>query len=163
MSAFMNKLKIEKFGNYIFFLFLILYTSFLLLISNHMVIGEDETYTLNTTANSIYNVTKLSYIFEGQLPAYFIIVSLWRKLNEGIFFARLLSIVFTLISAFILNELLQQIFKKIYSKWVIVLFLLNPFTVWTSVEARLYSMLTLLSLATIYLFYKNYFFTIIKI
>ena len=157
MSAFKNKLKIEKFEDYIFFLFLILYTSFLLFISNRMVIGEDEAYTLSTTSFSLLKVIKLSYSFEGQPPVYFVIISIWRLINNSLFFARILSLLFTLLSAFVLDKLVYLISRKIYSRWIIVLFLLNPFTVWASIEVRLYSMLILISTTTIYLFYLIYF------
>lgn len=158
MIVFKNKLTPQKIENSIFFLFLVIYTSYLLFLSNNLGLGEDESCTISTTANSFLKVIRLSYIFEGQPPAYFIIVALWRRINDGLFFARLLSVVFTLLSAHVLNKILQLIFKKIYSKWVIVMFLLNPFTVWASVEIRLYSLLILLSFIVIHLFYLIYFY-----
>ena len=121
------------------------------------MIQIDEAFTLNTTGNSVLKVIDLSYYFEGQPPFYFIILSLWRKISTDIFFARLLSLIFTLLSAFVLSKLLRLLFDKSYSKWIIVLFLLNPFTVWAGMEIRTYSLLLLLSTLTIYLFYLLYY------
>ena len=106
---------------------------------------------------NLNEVIRLSYDFEGQPPAYFVILSLWRKIDGGIFFARFLSIVFTFLSAFFLYKILRLYFDEIRTKWVIVLFLLNPFTVKYSVEIRLYSLLILLTLIACYTFYLIYF------
>lgn len=142
----------------IFYSFLLVYASLLIYLCNKLVIWDDESYSLSTTANPLSKVLKLSYFFEGQPPVYFLLLSLWRKINDGIFFARLLSIIFTFLSAFFLNKVSKLIFKQFDNYWIIVLFLLNPFTVWASLEIRLYSLLILESFVTIYLFYLIYFF-----
>jgi len=152
-----KSLKKKKFDFYIYYIFLLIYASFLLFICNRLGIWEDEAYSLYTSAKSLSNVINLSYYFENQPPVYFFILALWRKINDGIFFARLLSIIFTFLSAFVLNKLLRLVFEKNYTKWVIVLFLLNPFTIWASQEIRLYSLLILLSLLASYLFYLIYY------
>lgn len=149
--------------NLLFYLFLLVYGFFLLYIGNHLVIWEDESYSLNTTANSLSKVLSLSYLFEGQPPAYFIILALWRKISYGILFARLSSILFIFLSAFVLDKIVKLIFEKIYSKWAVILFLLNPFTVWASLEIRLYALLILLCLSTIYLLYQIYFYNRTKL
>jgi uncharacterized membrane protein len=79
-------------------------------------------------------------------------------INDGIFFARLLSVIFTFLSAFFLYKVIRLIFNHLYSKWVVVIFLLNPFTVWSGTEIRLYSFLVLLTILAFYLFYLIYFF-----
>lgn len=129
----------------------------MLFLCNKLIIWEDEAYSLNTSFNNLYRVINLSYNFEGQPPLYFLILSLWRKINDGIFFSRLLSLIFTLLSAVVLNKLLKINFKSLYSKWVVVLFLLNPFTIAMGLEIRLYSFLILLSLVSIYLFNLIYY------
>jgi len=148
----------QRIDSYLFYTFLLIYATYLFFLCYKLNIWEDEAYSLSTSANSLSKVINLSYYFEGQPPGYFIILSLWRKINDGIFFARLLSVLFILLSAFVLNKLLKLIFEKVYTKWVIVLFLLNPFTVWASHEIRLYSLLIFLSLLAIYLFYQIYFY-----
>jgi hypothetical protein len=141
----------------IFYLFLLVYVSLLLYLCNKLMIQIDEAFTLNTTGNRLLKVIDLSYFFEGQPPFYFLVLALWRKISSGIFFARLLSVIFTLLSAFVLSKLLRLLFDRIYSKWIIVLFLLNPFTVWASMEIRTYSLIILLSALTIYFFYLIYY------
>lgn len=151
-------LKSKENGNIFFFLFILIYSFFLLYLSQNLTIWLDEGFSLNTTSNSLSKVINLSYLVEGQPPVYFIVLSLWRKINDGIFFARLLSIIFTFISAFVLQKISQLIFKEIGSRWLVVIFLLNPYTVWASLEIRLYAFLILLAFIEIYLFYLIYFY-----
>jgi len=130
----------------------------MLYLSNVLSIQIDEAFSLNTSANSLIKVLRLSYNFEGQPPVYFMVLALWRKINDGIFFARLLSAIFTLLSAVGLEKVLRLIFEKIYTRWIIVLFLLNPFTVWASLEIRTYSLVVLLTLTAVYFFYLIYYY-----
>jgi len=156
--AINDKLTSKKNTNALFFLLLTIYTIYMLFLCQKLSIWQDEAYSLSTTANSFSKVIYLSYHFEGQPPMYFIILTMWRKINDGIFFARLLSLIFTFISAFVLNRIGKLIFKEIWSKWLIAIFLLNPFTIWSSLEIRLYSFLIMLAFIAIYIFYQIYFY-----
>lgn len=157
-SGFYQQLLSKEKKNFFFYLFCFIYVSLLIYLSNKLTIWDDESCSLSTTANHLSKVLNLSYSFEGQPPVYFILLAIWRKINDGILFSRLLSIAFTLLSAFVLDKTVKLIFKDFYSKWVIVLFLLNPYTVWASLEIRLYSQLIFLSLTAIYLFFLIYFY-----
>lgn len=157
MKAF-DTLLSEKKRNIIFFLFLLVYFAFLIFWGYEKLIWEDEAFSLHTSSYSIFKAIHLSYFFEDQPPVYFIILTLWRKLNDSILFARLFSIICTIFSALVLHKLGKLIFPKLYSRWVLVLFFLNPFTVWASIEIRLYSLLICLSFLTIYLFYLIFYY-----
>lgn len=130
------------------------YLLFLLWQANTLNIWVDEAYTLATTANSLPVVIKRSYNFEGQPPLYFILLSVWRWLNSGIFFARLFSVISVLLSAVVFYKLLTAITQQYYSnrKWLVALYLCNPFTIWAALEIRLYAFLLLLTLLAIYFF-----------
>jgi hypothetical protein len=141
---------------------LLCYVLFLLWQANALNIWVDEAYTLATTANSLPVVIKRSYNFEGQPPLYFMLLSVWRWCNNGIFFARLFSVVSVLLSAAVFYKLLKAITQQYYSnrKWVTTLYLCNPFTIWAALEIRLYAFLLLLTVLAIYFFvlyikYKN--------
>ncbi|KAF0236772.1 MAG: hypothetical protein FD181_2461 [Prolixibacteraceae bacterium] len=152
------RLNITKMGNFAFLFFVILYSVYMIFLAYKLDLSYDEPYSLHTSANNLTEVVLLSYQFEFQPPAYFVILSLWRTINEGIIYARLLSLIFTFLSAFYIFKITRLIFDKIYTRWFIVLFLLNPFTVYASVEIRLYSMLIFLTILAFYLFYLIYFF-----
>ena len=138
--------------NIIFVCLLVFYFLSLLYLGYSLNVWEDEAYSLNTTSRDIINVVKQSYNFEGQLPIYFVLLALWRSIDQSIFFARLLSILFIAGSGFYFYKLAALTGEKKNSKWLVTIFLLNPFIVWAAVEIRMYALLILLSVLTIYYF-----------
>ena len=139
-----------------FILFLVVYFIVLLYLANKVFIWEDESYSLHTSANKLSKVISLSYTFEGQPPVYFVLLAIWRSVNSGIFFARLLSIIFIAGSAFYFKKLTALFTKNNDNKWLVVVFLLNPFTVWAALEIRLYALVILLSTIIIYYFFRYF-------
>ena len=157
MKVYNQDLYKRKYYNFIFTGFLIAYGIILLYLAYQINLSEDETYTLNTTSRSLAGVIRQSYYFEGQPPVYFILLALWRSLCPGIFFIKLFSIIMIGFSAFVLYKLTQLFSDVINSKWMVVIFLLNPFTVWAALEVRTYSLLIFLATLLIYFFYRFYF------
>lgn len=147
-----NKLSKFKTQEIIFFAFLVLYAFFTIYLGYIINIWEDEAYSLNTTSLSLKDVVFESYNFEGQPPVYFLLLTLWRLLNPGIFFARLFSIIFIGLAAFIFDRVVHFVSGTNYSKWLVVIFLLNPFAVWAAMEIRTYAFLIFLSTILIYFF-----------
>ena len=56
-------------------------------------IWTDEASTLYTTQKGFFQAFQNLFTDEKQAPLYFLFLSLWRKLNDSIFFARLFSII----------------------------------------------------------------------
>src|ERR1035437_6822211 len=140
----------------IFYSFLVLYFAILIYLSNEINIWEDEVYSLNTTSNNLSNVVSQSYNFEAQPPVYFILLALWRHINTGICFARGLSLIFIGLSAYFLSKLVSLVSDIESSRWFVIIFLLNPFTVWAALEIRTYALLIFLSSISIYYFLNFY-------
>ena len=138
----------------VFYSLMILYSICLVYLCSKINIWEDEAYSLNTTSKNLIGVISESYHFEGQPPLYFVILALWRLLNHGIFFARLLSILFVGLAAFIFHRLVRLVSGSDISMWLVVIFLLNPFTVWAALEIRAYALLIFLSTISIYFFIR---------
>ena len=145
--------------NYLFsgiIIFFILYTGALLILAKKTVLWEDEIYSLHTTSKSISYAIEQSYNFEGQPPFYFILLNLWRNISDSLFFARLLSLSFSLLSGVIIYKICKKFLDQEISIIFSFLFLLNPAIVYFSFEARLYSFIVFLSSSSIYLFYEAY-------
>ncbi len=136
--------------------FLIFYSIFIFWLITHINISEDESYTLNTTSRDVSGVIRQSYKFENQLPVYFLLLSFWRSINSGIFFAHLFSTFCIAFSCVFIYKITKIITGTKSAYWIIAIFLLNPFTVWASFEIRLYAFVILLSTVCIY-FYFQYF------
>jgi 4-amino-4-deoxy-L-arabinose transferase-like glycosyltransferase len=140
----------------LFYGFILVYTITLLYLSNVLNIWLDEAYTLDTTSYNLSKVISQSYSFESQPPVYFILLSLWRKISMDVFFARLFSIISIGLAAYFFYRLIRLISGVEASRWLLVLFLLNPFIVWAGLEVRLYAFLLFLSTALIYYFFNYY-------
>lgn len=139
-------------NQFIFYGFLLVYAIVLLFLCKELNIWEDEAYSLQTTSNSLPEVLKLSYNFEAQPPAYFILLTLWRGINQGIFFARLFSMFCIGIAAYYIYKIDIAGSSEANRRWIVILFLLNPFSVWAALEIRTYALLILLSTLSIYYF-----------
>ena len=142
--------------NLIFYGFIIVYSISLIFLSFKLNISIDEAYSLHTTSNNLSTVIKQAYDFEGQSPFYFLLLAIWRHINSGIFFARLLSLVFIGFSGYFFLRLVRLVSGRESSRWMLVIFLLNPFTVWAGLEIRLYALAIFLSIILIYYFFRFY-------
>lgn len=142
--------------NVIFYTFLFLYSGILFYLCSQLNVWVDETYTLNTTSRNLKEVISQAYNFEGQSPVYFVILSFWRYISSTVFFARLFSVCCVGTAAWLFYRLVNLVAGNGSSKWLVVIFLLNPFTVWAALEIRLYAFVLLLSVATIYSFFLFY-------
>jgi len=151
VSAKSSNGAVGNFGAYIFFL---LYAAFVIYLCYTLNIWIDETYSANTSSYDLKGVIKQSYNFEGQPPAYFILLSWWRLINPGLFFSRLFSVLCTGLAAWVFYKTIKLIAEKNNAVWYTALFLLNPFTVWICTQMRLYAFLLMLAVLSLYFFFN---------
>lgn len=116
----------------------------------------DEAYTLNTSEGSLEYAIHQAIYFEEQAPLYFVLVTLWRKLNASIFFARLFSVLCISITIYIATLISKKLFKNIHPGWVTTAVAFNPFIIWAAVEIRLFAFSILLSAIALLLFSNGY-------
>ncbi|HEV7180287.1 MAG TPA: hypothetical protein VGN11_10450, partial [Candidatus Baltobacteraceae bacterium] len=55
-------------------------------------IWQDEAYTLQTTSRGIVYAFHQAVAFEQSAPLYFLALTLWRHINDSVFFLRLFSV-----------------------------------------------------------------------
>jgi uncharacterized membrane protein len=139
-----------------FYIFLFCYSASIIFLAYKLNIWEDESYSLHTSSNNLSDVIRQSYNFEGQPPLYFLLLTIWRSINSELFFARLLSLIFIGSGAIYFYKLVRLVSGIESSRWLLVVFLLNPFTVWAALEIRLYSLAILLSTVLVYYFFRFY-------
>jgi uncharacterized membrane protein len=156
MNHFSSKYKSLTGSNLIFYGFLFVYFVLLFYLCSQLNLWVDETFTLDTTSRGFLDVIRQSYKFEGQPPVYFILFSLWRNILPGIFFAKLFSVLCIGLSAWFFYRLVKLVGGNENSRWMLVVFLLNPFTIWAALEMRTYSLLILFSILSIYFFFQYY-------
>jgi uncharacterized membrane protein len=119
-------------------------------------IWEDEVYSLKSTEGNIASTIHQALNFEGQPPAYFILLNLWRQINSSIVFSRLLSLLLIILSAVLIFKLTKIYVPGLDPNFTILLFLFNPFIMWASTEIRHYAFSTFLSLLILFYFHKAF-------
>jgi uncharacterized membrane protein len=138
----------------IFYGFLAFYFAILTYLCIEVTLWEDECYTLNTTSRNLSEVISQSYHFEAQPPLYFILLKGWRQIYDGVFFARLFSLLFTVLAAYFFRKLASLISDEASLDWLSVIFLLNPFTVWAALEIRSYGLIIFIATISVYFFLR---------
>ncbi len=127
-----------------------------LIIACNQSIWLDETYTLNTTYQDPGGVINSALQMEMQPPFYFLLLKFWRLIDDGIVWARMLSVIFASISIFYFYKLIRLHGTERLAVNLTMLFALNPFTFWAAQEIRVYALSFLLLIIQEYLFSKIY-------
>lgn len=109
-------------------------------------IWVDEASTLYTTEKGIWSAMSNALADEKQAPLYFWLLALWRELGKSIFFARLFSIMCSVVAIFVFARVARRLFSEGQTQFLTLLFALHPFLIWASVEIRVYSAVVMLSL-----------------
>lgn len=120
-------------------------------------VWRDEGGTLAVTANGTLSAIRRSIFYELQPPAYYIFLSLWRKIHASYIFARLLSVVFTTASLFVSIPLIKRFIGQAYTGIIVAVFAFSPFLMFTAVEIRVYAFCVFLSAAHLLLFHIIFF------
>jgi len=119
-------------------------------------IWADEASTLYTTQNGFFAAFRNAGTSEKQAPLYFWILSLWRLINDSIFFARLFSIVCSAAAIKVFAGLAERWLDPRAALLATSFFALHPILIWASLEIRVYSLVILLSLSLVLLFFEGF-------
>lgn len=85
---------------------------------------------------------------------YYFFLHGWMEIGQGPFLIRFPSVVFGLVSICVVYRVAKELFDAQVGQLAAMLAAISPFHIWYSQEARMYSLLCLLSLLSIYLFAK---------
>lgn len=136
-----------------FYIFPFLHLLIALPLGYYLNIWADEGSTLYTTQNGFFQTLQNTLADEKQAPLYFLLMSLWREINGSIFFARLFSIIISLISIGFFYDLVKRIWNEKVAVCATFFFAIHPFLIFVSLEIRVYSLIVLLSLILTKLFF----------
>lgn len=139
-----------------FFILIFLHLLVALPLAYFLNIWVDEASTLHTTEHGFRQTFQAVFADEKQAPLYFLMLSLWRLLNSSIFFARLFSIVCSLLAIKVFYDLARRFWEDEAAFFVAAIFALHPFLIWASLEIRLYSLVILFSVLLLKLFFEGY-------
>lgn len=126
-------------------LLVILHAFIALPLAYSLNIWADEASTLYTTANGVAAAFNGLFTDEKQAPLYFLLLSAWRAIDPSIFFARLFSVICSLLAIVVFFRLASKIWDKRNALTITALFAFHPYLLWASLEIRLYSLVILLT------------------
>jgi len=127
-----------------------------LFLSDKLNIWVDEAFSLHTTEKSLSYALEQALNFELQAPLYFAFLSLWRKLNGSVFFARLFSVICVALTIYVVSLLSRRLWKDVHPGWIAAAVAFNPLTIAVAIEMRLYALILLLTSLLLLSFYDGY-------
>ena len=116
----------------------------------------DEAYTLRATGDGLAHAVRQALGFELQPPLYYVILTLWRGLDDSVFFARVFSILCTASTVVVAGSLARRYLPGVAPALVAGVVAFNPLTVYAAVEARYYALALLLSALLLLFFHDGY-------
>ncbi|MDD5129530.1 MAG: glycosyltransferase family 39 protein [Candidatus Omnitrophica bacterium] len=116
----------------------------------------DELATMVNTANIVDFKTFLEHTVNDDLPKFYsLLLKFWITLGNSEFFMRALSVIFGILSIWVVYVLSRLFFDAKASLSAAFLTAISPFLLLYDREIRVYSLFTLLSLLATYLFVKS--------
>lgn len=116
----------------------------------------DEEYTLLTTAHGPLGAWSEAITRELQAPLYYVLLSLWRGLNDSVFFARLFSILCVVATTLVVTMIAHRYRPDGPTAALVAAVAVNPFVVFAAIEARLYAPVLLWSALLLVTFYDGF-------
>jgi len=116
----------------------------------------DEAYSLHTTGKGLGYAFDQALRFETQPPVYFLVLWGWRCLSDSIFFARLLSIVFSAAAIVAAARASRKYFPNVHPGWLSAAVAFHPLTLYGAVEIRRYAMVLFLSALLVGIFHDAF-------
>ena len=120
-----------------------------------------RTYNLSSESLSFDEAVTISFLTEhpdsdfGNPPFYYSFLDFWTKLfGDSEFSIRFPSVIFGLLSILVLYYLASSLFNKRIALLSAIILAVNPFHIFFSQQARMYSLFSLFSLLSLFYFFK---------
>ncbi|MBV9957430.1 MAG: glycosyltransferase family 39 protein, partial [Acidobacteria bacterium] len=137
-------------------LLLLLHLLLTLSLAYKLNIWVDEAFSLGTTERGVGYGLRQALNFELQAPLYFLLLSLWRKINSSIFFARLFSVACVGLAIQVTAQLARRFFRDVHPAWFVAAVAFNPLVIIVAVDVRLYALVLLLTALLLLAFHDGY-------
>ncbi len=122
----------------------------------YLNIWQDEAYSLRSSSGGLAEALRRGLGFEAQAPLYFALLAAWRDLNPSAFFARLLSIAFSVVTLATTWAFARRYIAGVKATIVVAAVAVNPFTIWAAIEIRPYAASITCSVLLLFLFFRGF-------
>ncbi len=102
----------------------------------------DEAYSLYIAKLPVWQLLKVDF-FDTAPPLYYLTVKFWLLFGRSIYFVRLLSVIFNLVTIYFSIQLIKLFTSKKILMFIVLLFSLSPLQTYYAVETRMYALWTL--------------------
>jgi Predicted membrane protein len=139
----------------LFFIFLLAF--FLSLFFLNQSLWLDEAITANVVKNFSYlSIIQKFSPFDFHPPLYYLFMKFWSNIfGYSEVSLRFPSIIFSLLSGFLVYKIGSLLADKKLGFWATVFFLFNPLIIYYSQEARMYMMVNFFVIVSFYFFIKT--------
>lgn len=127
-----------------------------IILSNTLNLWYDEAYSLQTTQSGISYAFTRAINFEEQPPLYFVLLNIWRNINDSYVFARFFSTLCTTLTLIVFVNISRTFVKNLHPGWLTAVVAFNPYMLWAATEIRCYAFVILLSTVLCKLFCDAY-------
>ena len=123
-----------------------------LFLAARLAIYVDESFSMESSSYGMAEAFRRAADVEEQPPLYFVLLAAWRSINESLFFARVLSVVFVAGAGCFLVLTLSEHQASASTPLLVLALALNPFVLYAATEVRAYALAMLLSAAMVWAF-----------
>ncbi|MEO9263460.1 MAG: hypothetical protein ABI282_05155 [Candidatus Baltobacteraceae bacterium] len=119
-------------------------------------IWQDEAFTLQTTSRGLSYAFAQSVRFEQNAPLYFLLLTLWRHLNDSVFFLRVFSILCAALTVWLVPGISRRYVPRadpVLSTFAVAW---NPFLIWAALEMRAYALIVVMSALLLLTFFDGF-------
>lgn len=113
----------------------------------------DEAFSYFVANRPVYSLLRATAA-DNHPPLYYLLLKLWLAISQEVWFLRLLSIIFGVLSIYLVYKVCQKLTSPKAAILATVIFALSPLHIYYSVETRMYSLLVLETLTLTWLFLK---------
>jgi hypothetical protein len=143
-------------GRFVVPLLIFIHVLLTLVLAYNLNIWIDEAFSLHTTERGVAFALRQALNFEMQAPLYFVLLSIWRKIDQSIFFARLFSVASVALALKVIATLSTRLWKDVHPGFLVAIVAFNPLTITVAVDVRLYAPVLLLSALLLLTFHDGF-------
>lgn len=117
-------------------------------------LGMDEAYSANVATRSLHDLVNFIVVDDFHPPLYYAFLHFWRMVSTNEVWLRIPSVIFGVLTIWVIYTLGTRLVDHRVGLLSAGILAISPLHIWHSQEVRMYSLLFLLSTASLYFFVR---------